>query len=253
MEETERKRSTVVEELLNSVENELRKKEVVDLRIGLGYTGVLLDDGNLGVSYSFRNESSRCCQVLESAGELEGNAWELAKFASSPRTINSVVGLATINSLINRNVEGEEGPLLDFLEIRKGDKVGMVGNFRPVVEKIEEDIELFVFERNHQDEENVYPDWAVEQILPKVDVSIITGTSVANKTLGHLVDLSSNAREIAILGPTTPLAPETFRKRGVTFLAGIIVNDPEKALKIISQGGGTKKLGSVSTKVSLRL
>ncbi|KXA90081.1 hypothetical protein AKJ62_01075 [candidate division MSBL1 archaeon SCGC-AAA259D14] len=242
----------IVEELLETVKDDLRGKRATDVRIGLRYTGVLLEDQRLGVSRSFGEEAIECCEVVDKAGELEGDALDLAKLAVSSRAVDSSLGIASINAALNSGIEGEEGPLLDFLEIRDGDKVGMVGNFKPVVEKIDKDIELFVFERNSQDEE-IYPDWAVEQILPQVDVSIITGTSVVNKTIDHLIELSSNAREIAILGPTTPLAPEVFRMRGVSLLGGMVVEDSEKAMKIISQGGGTRKLGKVSRKVSIDL
>lgn len=242
----------LVEELLEIAEDDLKGMKVIDVRIGLSYTGVLSKNQRFGLAYSFRDEATECCEVVDSAGELEGNALSLAELALTSRAVDSAVGVATINAAVNQNVEGDEGPLLDFLGIRDGDKVGMVGNFKPVIEKLDRGIELFIFERNSPDEE-VYPDWAVEQMLPQVDVSIITGTSVVNKTIDHLIELSSNAREIAILGPTTPLAPEVFRNRGVSFLGGMIVENPEKAMKIISQGGGTRKLGKVSRKVSIAL
>ncbi|MBS3815671.1 MAG: hypothetical protein KGY45_03815, partial [Hadesarchaea archaeon] len=160
----------IIDELYESVKDDLKGKKVTDVRIGLSYTGVLLEDESLGVSYSFREEATECCEVLEEAGDLEGDALELAELALSNRAVDSSVGVATINSVLNKNVEGEEGALLDFLGIKDGDKVGMVGNFKPVVNKIEDNIELFVFERESQ-EEGVYPDWASEKILPEVDVA----------------------------------------------------------------------------------
>lgn len=242
----------IVDELLDIAEDDLEDRMATDVRIGLRYTGVLLDDGRLGVSRSFGEEAIKCCEVIDEAGELEKSALELANLATSSRAVDSSIGTATINAVLNDKVEGDEGPLLDFLEIRDGDKVGMVGDFKPVIEKLEKDIELYVFERSPQ-EEGVYPDWAAEQILPNVDVAIITGTSVVNKTMDHLLDLSDNAREIALLGPTTPIAPEIFRKRGVTLIGGMVVERVGKALRIVSQGGGTRKLGTVSRKVSVSL
>lgn len=242
----------IVEELLNEVEEDLKDKEAIDVRIGLRYTAVLLEDERLGVARSFGEEAIACCEVIDEAGELEKDALELAKLATSNRATDSSIGVATINAVLNDKIEGEEGPLLDFLNIKDGDKVGMVGDFKPVVEKMEKNLELYVFERNPQ-EEDIYPDWAAEQILPEVDISIITGTATVNKTIDHLIDLSSNSREIVILGPTTPLATRIFKDRGVTFLAGMVVEDFDKALKIIAQGGGTRKLGTVSRKVSIDL
>lgn len=242
----------LVEKLFDNAKDGLKEMEAIDVRIGLSYTGVLLEDGSLGLSRSFREEATACCEIMDEAGELERNALKLAKFAFKSRAVYSSVGIATFNAIFNRETEGEEGDLLDFLEIEDGDMVGMVGNFKPVVEKLEKDVDLYVFERDSQHEE-IYPDWAAEQILPEVDVSIITATSIVNKTIDHLLELSKNARETSILGPTTPLAPEIFKEYGVTYLGGMVVEDSEKALKIISQGGGTRKLGGVSKKVSLPL
>lgn len=244
----------IVEELLSLAEDELKKRMAVDVRVGLSYTGVLLDDKSFGLAYSFREEATECCEVVGKAGELEGDAWELAKLAFSPRAVDASVGVATLNAVFNRDIKGEEGDILDFIDLKKGDKVGMVGDFKPVLERMGEDIpELYIFERRPQNEEGIYPDWAVEQLLPEVDAAIITGTAVVNKTIDRLLELSKNAREIAILGPSTPMVPEVFRKRGVTLLSGMVVEDVRKALKVISQGGGTIKLKDISRKVNLVL
>ncbi len=240
----------IVDELLDEAKDELESRDVRDVRIGLSYTGVLLDDGNMGLAYSFREESSRCCEVVSSAGELCGDAWELARMARSSRAVDSSVGVATINSVINQNPRGEDGDLMEFLEIEEGDEVGMVGRFGPLVDRIREDAELYIFERNPRREE-VYPDWAVESILPDMDVCIITGTSVINKTIDRLLELSGGAREVAVLGPTTPLSERVFDEHGATFLGGMVIENVDKALRIISQGGGTRKLGSVASKVSI--
>lgn len=242
----------IVNELLSLVETELRKRKVVETRIGLSYTGVLLDNGNMGLAYSFSDEASRCCEVVDQAGDLEGNAWNLAKKALKPWAIDSSVGVATLNAVINKEVEGKRGRLFKFIDLRESDSVGMVGNFRPLVKQLEEEVELFVFER-HPSREETYPDWAIDLILPEVDVAIITGTSVVNKTIDHILDLLQNAREIAILGPTTPMASTVFGKKDVTLLGGITIEDADMALKIISQGGGTRKLRTVSNKVTLTL
>lgn len=243
----------IIDELLNSVKNELRNRRVSDLRIGLSYTGVLLDDNGFGVSFSFREEVTKGCEVLENAGDLGVNALKMAELALSNSAVDSSVGVATMNAVINKYALGEEGPILDFIDIRDGDRIGMVGNFKPIVNKIREDVELYIFERGPCEDDRVYPDWAAEQILPSVDISMITGTAVVNKTIDRLIQLSKDAREIIILGPTTPMAPNIFRKYGVTYLGGMIVEDTGKALKIISQGGGSKKLGEISRKISIHL
>lgn len=242
----------IVEELLQSKEEELKKRQAVDVRIGIRYTAVLLDNGNLGVARSFQEESTKCCEVIDKAGELEDNAYKLAKLALEPYPTKASIGIATINSIYNQKTEGEKGDLIDFLKIKDGDKIGMVGNFKPVLNKIDKDVEISIFERNPQ-EEGILPDHAAKQILPQTNIAIITGTTVVNKTIDHLLEITKNAREIALLGPTTPLAPSVLRDYGVTLLAGMIVEDVEKVLKVVSQGGGTRKLGEFSRKITISL
>ncbi|MFP4005686.1 MAG: Rossmann-like domain-containing protein [Candidatus Hadarchaeia archaeon] len=240
----------IIDELLDCIKDELGKREVKDVRIGLSYTGVLLDNDSLGLAYSFSQETNRCCEVTDSAGNLEGDAWNLAKMAGNSQAVDSSIGVATINAVMNRNPEGDEGDLLDFMELNEGDKIGMVGWFGPLVDELSNDFDLYIFERNPRDRD-VYPDWAAERILPDMDACIITGTSVVNETIDRLLELSSDAREVAVLGPTTPLSESVFGEHGATLLGGMVVEDVDKALKIISQGGGTRKLGTVSKKVTI--
>ncbi|MFQ6118241.1 MAG: Rossmann-like domain-containing protein [Candidatus Bipolaricaulia bacterium] len=98
--------------------------------------------------------------------------------------------------------------------------------------------------------EDVHPDWAAELLLPQCDIAIITGTTVINKSIDHLLSLCRG--EIAIAGPTTPLST-VFANYGVSYLFGMKSRDADKVLKIISEGGGTRRLGSAVSKVALRL
>ncbi|OKY77619.1 MAG: Protein containing DUF4213 and DUF364 domain [Candidatus Methanohalarchaeum thermophilum] len=227
--------------LLEEVKERLRGTKIRDLRIGISYTGILLDSGEMGVSYSFAEEKGSCCDVVEDAGDFLGkDAVEVAKLINQPSAIVSSLGMAAMNAVFNQG-RGEKGDLLDFLGIRKNESVGMVGDFRPVISKIDQDIELFVFERNSNGP-NTYPDYAAERILPEVDLAIISGTTILNNTLDHLLDLCQSARKIALLGPTTPMAPEAFVDKNVDILAGSMIKNEKNALEVISQGGGTHAL-----------
>lgn len=243
----------IIDELLNEMEDELKDREAIDVRVGLGYTGVLLDNCDLGIAYTFRHEVKKCCETMDLAGELEGNAWELAKLAKNPYTVDSSIGVAAINAVANQEKRKTEAPpILDQINIGGDEKIGMVGEFAPLIGNFREVADLYVFDRNSQGE-HIYPDWAAETILPKMDVCIITGSSIVNKTVDHLLELSSNAKEIIILGPTTTLSKKVFQNHNVTKLGGTVIEDVEKALKIISQGGGTRRLRETSRKVSINL
>ncbi len=243
----------IIEEILKSIKDQLSKSVVKEIRIGFYYTGVLLNDNSLGLAYSFRDESQECCRTLKQAGTLEGPAWNLARLTMSPRSLEASLGVATMNALVNRDIEGDEGDLLKFLELDGTEKIAIVGNIRPIAKKLKQSgHEVLVFERKPQDPE-VYPDWAAEYLLSTADIVIITGVAFINKTLDHLLDLAKNAKIIAIVGPSTPLAADILREYDVSFLGGMIIEDVEKALKIISQGGGTQELKAATRKVTVNL
>lgn len=243
----------IVEEILKSLKDQLSTRVVEEIRIGFRYTGVLLDDSGLGLAYSFKDESLEYCTTFKHAGALEGPAWNLAALAMSPRSLEASLGVATMNALVNRDIAGEEGDILEFLDLEGTEKIAIVGNIRPIARKLKQaGHEVLVFERRPQDPE-VHPDWAAEYLLPTADIAIITGVAFINKTLDHLLDLAKNARTIALVGPSTPLAADILRVHKVTFLGGMIVKDAEKALKIISQAGGTQELKAATRKVTVNL
>jgi len=247
----------IIEEILKSVEGELRRRAVEDVRIGLGYTAVKLDDGSCGLAATMREEVAACCTVFERAGGLsDQDAVSLAELALSTDILESALGVATINAaLSSREHPGRliEGDLPEILEIGKEDTVGMIGYFGPLIEKIKKRCEdLYVFERRPSAFEafEIQPDWAADLLLPKCSVAIISGTAVLNKTIDRLLELCSG--RVAIVGPTTPLS-EVFANYGVSFLFGLKVTDADKILKIISEGGGSRAFGQAARKVVLQL
>jgi len=243
----------IIKELLSSVKNEIPRIDEIYVKrviLGLGYTGVELTTEHVGVCYTFGSEiTPDCCQIWRRAGTLAGRpAMEIAELSRSWDLSESVVGVATLNALsqlaIERNRERyiiAEGDFIDHVEIRKDDNVVLVGNIHPFVPKIKEKTEkLYILEKNPMlRESNVLPDVAAEEVLPGADVVIITGTALVNGTIDRLLELSKDAREKGLAGPTASVFPDPLFKHGVTLIGGIKVADGEKIMQIISEGGGT--------------
>ena len=227
----------------------LSKRVIADVRIGLGYTAVLLDDEGCGLAGTLIEESRHCCTLLPKAGELIGKAaLEVAAYAKSPDPVASSVGIAAINAVVNR--DGERSPsLLEVLPIN-GATVGMVGYFGPLIGELRRRAKsLTIFERRPLSPE-VLPDWAAERELPTCDVVLITSLALVNKTLDHLLQLARG--EVALIGPTTPLSP-VFARYGVSHLFATVVTDPKRVLATASQAGGTQRFGDAVKKVYWRL
>lgn len=245
----------IVHEILQSVEQRAQKLTLADLRIGVGYTAVALSDGSCGVSYTFRSELGGACGPLQYDGPLEGeSAWTFAQWAAAPNMMRSVVGVATLNALLREEtVRAQTGNIFDNLALRSTDKVGMVGAFCPqwVSKTLNSPDQLYIFERNS--EFGVYPDWAMEMMMPQCDVAIITATTFITKTLDNILAHCTAAREVILVGATLCHAPEILKAKGVTLLAGARVTDTAEMLRIVSHGGGGKDITRASEQTLLRL
>jgi uncharacterized protein len=230
-------------------------RSVADIRVGLGYTAVQLDEGSCGLAYTFRDEADEGCCVIREAGTLAGRrASDLAEWAGSSDPVASAVGLATLNALIQAPTSARAADLLAELQVTSNDVIGMVGYFGPLVGPLHSRGKaLHIFERRPNANSAVLPEAAAADVLPQCQVVILSATTLLNRTLDNLLNLGRNARELAILGPSTPLLPEAFVDRGVTLLSGVHVVNPERVLQVVSEGGGTRQFGAAVKKVTLRL
>jgi len=228
---------------------------VADVRIGLGYTGVMLEDDRAGVAYTFREQAKGGCSVFRKLRPLAGrHSSELVSLLPSDDPIEAAVGLACANALVNvEDPRLKTGDVLKHLDLQPDDHVGMVGHFGPLVEIIRERVRaLTVFERVGQVSGIIRPADEAETTLPRCQVAIITATSIINHSIDKLLEAAAECREVVILGASTPLLPEIFFMGRVTLLSGVVVREPRELLRIVSEGGGMRYFGPHIRKVSLR-
>ena len=168
----------------------------------------------------------------------------------------SAVALALANALINGNTEGrptcltEAFSLADFVEqdcpshLRvfnyfapqlRSKKVAIIGHY-PGLGEIQGLKCQLCLERNPQAGD--LPDSAAEYVLPEMDWVFITASSIANKTLPRLLQLSIDAK-VVLMGPSLPWLAE-WRNFGVDYLAGVSIADADKLWTIAAEAGGTR-------------
>jgi hypothetical protein len=252
----------LINELKNAALKRAADKKVSDVRIGLGYTGVMLDDGSAGVAYTFRDKAGQGCSVLGDRPLAGSPAEEVVEQMSSDNFIERTVGIAAANGLFN--VEGLEerwkgyrttyGDLLDTIPITKEDRVGMVGFFAPIVSVLKNRAgEVLIFEKNPDRAAGLYSDEQAKDLLPSCSVAIITATSIINDTFATIAHAARNSRVIAVLGASTPLAPDIFKNYGVTHISGVIITDPRSILRVISEGKGMRFFKGYIKKVNVMM
>ncbi|MBW2305739.1 MAG: iron-sulfur cluster assembly scaffold protein [Deltaproteobacteria bacterium] len=251
----EERKPMIMQNLWKAVEAEAVRRSIADIRLGLGYTAVVLDDGRTGVAYTLRDSSDECCCILQEAGSLRGRSVEsiFRQSLNGPPLWRSI-GAAAINALApDGEFPESEGNILDFFQVGTEDRVGMVGYFAPLM-KLEHRVkELLVLEEKALGDDRTHPAHRAPHILPTCSVVILTAVSVVNGTFDQLIGLCKGAREVVLVGPSTPMFPRVFASYGLTLLGGIRIADTPGLLQVISEGGGTRQFGSTVRKVTVRI
>ena len=177
-------------------------------------------------------------------------AIDLARLAKSWELSESIVGIATLNALSQIVLNEEkyainDGNFIDYIqaEVKATDTVALIGYIEPFINVLQGKARcLYIFERKPRFfNDQILPDTACEELLPKADIVIITGSTIANKTIDRVLELSKNAREIGVVGPSAGMIPDPLFKRGVKIIGSIKPVDADRLLQIIEEGGGPLK------------
>ncbi len=230
------------ERLKKAVQEKAINRTVLDVRIGLCYTAVKLDNGSVGVGLTFRESLSQkqcACRGEPLAGR---SASDLTGYILSSDFIERAVGIATANALLNTpDADVVGGDTLERIRPAADDTVGMVGYFGPLVPQLTGAVkELRIFERKEARAPGVHPAEEAPAFLRSCSVAIITGTTLINGTMEPLLEAAAGCRTVAVVGASTPIAPGVFAGYPVHLLSGVVVEDPAAVLRIVSEGGGMK-------------
>lgn len=218
---------------------------VADVRIGLVYTSVRLDNGNTGIAWTGHGLSKGCIHQPK-AGTLAGRpAGELLNMlADTDNSLCRTIGLATANALAAGipRPETVSTNILEIIDIQPSEHVVMAGFFGPLIPRIKRTgCRLDILELKSDKPGTISPDEG-RSSLAVCNVAIITATSVVTNTMNELLSGLGNIRAAVILGPSSFMRPEVFSGTPVTHIAGVRIRNASAVEKIVSEGGGTKIL-----------
>lgn len=232
--------------ILDALLREARNGVVLDARIGLHWTAVLVEtDGvqRLGLASTLRaSGGARPRPDVPEAGRLEEiPAREIASWVTGEVGPRSSLGMAALNALLPEHPDSwDDGNAEEVIaELGAGMTVVLVGRF-PFVPRLEPRVgELLVLDR--RDREGTLPEEAAPDVVPRADILAITGQAVANGTLDGLLRLRRKGATVLLLGPTTPLSTVMF-EHGIDCLSGAIVEAIDPVLRALSQGASFRQL-----------
>lgn len=228
----------ILDDLLSSLDFDAPVK---DIRQGVFHTGVLTRYCGLAATLPHDALKQEGPLVKEPGFLMDKSSRELAKMVYSESLLEAAIGMAAINSLLEVDLDSctEVNAAEVILDKGEGRRVAIVGHF-PFLPRVREKAKaLWVIEKNPR--EGDFSEQDADRFIPQADLVAITGTSLTNHTLPHLLELCSREAFIIMLGDTVPLSPVLF-DYGVHALSGTRVMDADLALKCVSQGANFRQI-----------
>ena len=153
---------------------------------------------------------------------------ELATAAKSWNLSEAGFGMAAVNAFYNTPAKLEQlgayepfdNYCTDGVDL-KNKRIGVIGHLNMPSSVYDQAKEVLILERNPRPGD--YPDSACDWLIPQCDVVIMTASTLVNKTLPHLLELSRNAYTI-LAGPSCPMCPQLL-DFGIDRIAGLVITD----------------------------
>ena len=189
---------------MNVLNPAAKNRRIADLRMGLSYVGVKLDNGQSGIAAVLPDTTPRSCTVLKEAGTYAGSAAVdvLQYLVDGGNALHRAIGLATANALVAfPDDKTEDREATTYFNLKPGEKVAMVGLFAPLVGRIRATgAILTIIEKNPDRLEILSPD-DKRQALKECDVAIVTATTLLNNTFEETISLLGLAARGCRHGP----------------------------------------------------
>jgi len=239
----------------------IRDLKIDKIVIGIFFTGVKLSDGSGGVAYTPRDDlhGVTCCHSMvaerPASAPLKGMDVQdmLGRPTGSP--LSHLVKLVVMNALSSRFITPDRYRIvydidaLDLVDLDKAGRIGMVGAFIPFLKQLKAvpNIDMAVIERKPEvlkaDEMRFYvPAEKARDALFSCDTVIITGATMANRTLDELLGYTKPGADVILTGPTASMLPDILFEHNVRALCGVQVVDPDTALDMLAEAGGALSL-----------
>lgn len=199
------------------------------------FCAIELDDGSLGMSFVLLGDTLSTLRAPTTAAALPGMpALQLARSYAGGHGAQRALGFAAANALTShlfRRARYEPpaaaGSIGD-LDLRRGDHVGMVGLFGPLVPQVLATGAGLTVVELRAEAAGPREGWEVTLDpgrLEQCNKVLSTSTVLLNDTLDDVLAHCRRAERVSLIGPGAGCLPDPLFARGVTLLGGTHVVD----------------------------
>jgi uncharacterized protein (DUF4213/DUF364 family) len=242
-----KKTKNVYANMKNALAGPAAGETIGDTTGGACYLAVRLSSGLMGLAHQEGHDPPGGTAEARIAEGFRGkSAGSALPFIGDEDPLLASVGGAVACALAQKSLTSwEAGDIMEHIRIEENERVVMIGGF-PIAASIRDaGAELSVFDRAW----GIGSHSTLSPALEGADVVIITGTTINNGTFPEIMAGIKKAREVVLLGPSTPLIPEAFRHTPVTRLFGVVIPDANAVRKVVESGGGMRQISPLVEKV----
>lgn len=240
--------ASLYESLVSSALDCVKSDIIIDCAIGKNCLGIQMDQG-IGLAFTTAEAWSLASSMPLPEQEQQYRECRLGDtiadyLGSDPLAVN--VALAAMNSVYIH--KGEPDNLNWFEWLRGKKKLGMVGYFCPIMERVAfAGVEPVIFEL--RDIPGTHRPAEAAELMPGCDAVLITGATFANKSVHTYLPHIAPDAEAFIFGHSTPLADSLLER----FTIGSCrVLNKDKVFETIRRGGGIRDMKEHICKVICR-
>ncbi len=230
------------------------KIKIEAVRIGAFLTGVKLSGQAYGIASTHANKASAWQYGRREFGpftpaNIVGQTVRELFFGDNHSQFRDSLKVAVLNALSSSVMTSEHYHLFenkdpfDFLDISGQRKVTVVGAFRSYIRRLKESgapfqvLELNPDALSPEDRHYFVPAAEAGRVLAESDIVIITGSTMANRSLDGLLELIPENSTVVLTGPTSSFIPDLLFEKKADIVGATRVTDGEKMMQVVAEGG----------------
>ncbi len=210
------------------------------------FCAIELDDGSLGLSFVLLGNALGALRDGPSPDQLAGMpALDLARRFADATGAQRTLGFAAVNALTRHlfdragYVPRPAGGSIGDLDLKPGDRLGMIGLFPPLVPQVLATGAALTVVELRADLAGPRDGWHVTLDageLAGCNKILSTSTVLLNDTLDGVLERCRHAERVALIGPGAGCLPDPLFARGVTLLGGSWIVDAGALKAALAEG-----------------
>jgi len=257
--------SIILNKLIDQLYN--YKKDLIKFKtqkvvIGIRYTAVLLNTGDLGLSYTLTNriEDQKGYSILFKSEEPSKTPLiHLINYCTSEYSILRSIGVAAMNAYCQHYIQNSYDTKNDIRQFLNTDikiKTGMVGNIKPISSFLTHcGCTVKILDKSSKKSNKSLLTFVDSYLdLLNVDQLIISGSALTHNNFDEIMRILRTVKGLKVfLGPSAQILPSFASQLGFSFLGSVKSRNPARILDIIMQGGGFQQFKHLTAKYLIPL